>query len=322
LEKEIEKADFWKDRKRAEEDLKKFNYLKKEIKEIEELKLELEILRENPREKEIEDFEKKLRKKELEVFLSGKYDRGDAILTIQAGAGGEDAQDWAAMLLRMYQRYCQRKGFSFEVLDINYGEPGPEGRIGVKSVVLEIKGNFAFGFLKREAGVHRLVRISPFSAKGLRHTSFALVQVLPKIQKEEINIKPEDLRYEFFKASGPGGQYVNKRMTAVRVYHLPTKITVSCQTERSLAQNKEKALEILASRIYQYLEEKKKMELEKIKGRKVSVEFGSQIRSYVFHPYKLVKDLRTKVETKNVEEVLDGNLDQFIEAEIIKNDKV
>jgi peptide chain release factor 2 len=322
LEKEIEKADFWKDRKRAEEDLKKFNYLKKEIKEIEELKLELEILRENPREKEIEDFEKKLRKKELEVFLSGKYDRGDAILTIQAGAGGEDAQDWAAMLLRMYQRYCQRKGFSFEVLDINYGEPGPEGRIGVKSVVLEIKGNFAFGFLKREAGVHRLVRISPFSAKGLRHTSFALVQVLPKIQKEEINIKPEDLRYEFFKASGPGGQYVNKRMTAVRVYHLPTKITVSCQTERSLAQNKEKALEILASRIYQYLEEKKKMELEKIKGRRVSVEFGSQIRSYVFHPYKLVKDLRTKVETKNVEEVLDGNLDQFIEAEIIKNDKV
>jgi peptide chain release factor 2 len=279
-------------------------------------------LKENPNEKEIEAFERKLKKKELEIFLSGKYDRGDAILIIQAGAGGEDAQDWATMLLRMYQRYCQRKGFNFEILDVNYGEPGPEGRIGIKSAVLEIKGNFAFGFLKKESGVHRLVRISPFSAKGLRHTSFALVQVLPKIPKAEINIKPEDLKFEFFKASGPGGQYVNKRMTAVRVYHLPTKITVSCQTERSLAQNKEKALEILASRIYQHLEEKRKMEIEKIKGKKVSVEFGSQIRSYVLHPYKLVKDLRTKVETKNVEEVLDGDLDQFIEAEITKNDKI
>lgn len=280
------------------------------------MELEFEILKENLNEKEIENFEKKLKSKEIETFLLGKYDRGDAILIIQAGAGGEDAQDWAAILLRMYQRYCQRKGFNFEILDIDYGNPGPEGRIGIKSAILEIKGNFAFGLLKKEAGVHRLVRISPFSAKGLRHTSFALVQVLPKIEKSEIKIKPEDIKFEFFKASGPGGQYVNKRMTAVRIRHLPTNIIVSCQTERSLAQNKEKALEILASKLYQHFEEKKKEELEKIKGKKVSVEFGNQIRSYVFHPYKLVKDIRTKIETTNVDEVLDGNLDDFIEAEI------
>lgn len=280
------------------------------------MELEFEILKENLNEKEIENFEKKLKSKEIENFLLGKYDRGDAILIIQAGAGGEDAQDWAAILLRMYQRYCQRKGFNFEILDIDYGIPGPEGRIGIKSAILEIKGNFAFGLLKKEAGVHRLVRISPFSAKGLRHTSFALVQVLPKIEKSEIKIKPEDIKFEFFKASGPGGQYVNKRMTAVRIRHLPTNIIVSCQTERSLAQNKEKALEILASKLYQHFEEKKKEELEKIKGKKVSVEFGNQIRSYVFHPYKLVKDIRTKIETTNVDEVLDGNLDDFIEAEI------
>lgn len=257
-----------------------------------------------------------MKRKELEIFLSGKYDNGDAILILQAGAGGDDAQDWTAILLRMYQRYCQRKGFFFEILDINYGNPGPEGRIGIKSAVIEIKGKFAFGFLKRETGVHRLVRISPFSAKGLRHTSFALVSVLPKIKEPNIEIKPSDLKIETFKASGPGGQYVNKRMTAVRVEHLPTGIGVTCQTERSLAQNREKALEILYSRLYQYFEEKKQKEMEKIKGKKVSVEFGNQIRSYVFHPYKLVKDLRTKVEKKNIEEVLDGNLDDFIEAEI------
>lgn len=305
----MEKLDFWKEK----EKIKEYNLLKKEVKEIEDLKEEIELVE---TEKDFQEVEKEVRKREILTFLSGKYDKGDALLFIQAGAGGEDAQDWAAILLRMYQRYCQRKGFDCEILDIDYGNPGPEGRIGIKSATLEVKGNFAFGFLKKESGVHRLVRISPFSAKGLRHTSFALVEVLPKIQKLEIKIRPEDLKFEFFKASGPGGQYVNKRMTAVRVYHLPTKITVSCQTERSLAQNKEKALEILASKLYQYFEEKRKKELEKIRGKKRAVEFGYQIRSYVFHPYKLVKDLRTKVETKNVEEVLDGNLDEFIEVEI------
>lgn len=280
------------------------------------MKLEFEILKEKPTEKGIEQIERKIKEKELEFFLSGEYDREDAILTIQSGAGGEDAQDWAAILLRMYQRYCQRRNFNFEVLDINYGNPGPEGRIGIKSVTLEIRGKFSYGFLKRESGVHRLVRISPFSAKGLRHTSFALVSVLPKIKKPKIEINPKELEFNFFKSSGPGGQYVNKRMTAVRVKHLPTGIIATCQSERSLGQNKEKALEILYSKLYQYFEEKRKNEVEKIKGKKVEVKFGSQIRSYVLHPYKLVRDLRTGVETSKVEEIFDGNLDQFIEAEI------
>ena len=255
----------------------------------------------------------------MTTFLVGKYDKGDAILEISAGVGGRDSEDWVTLLKRMYERYAQKKGFKVDILYQNLGEPGPEGRIGTKSVTLEIKGKFAFGLLKNEHGVHRLVRISPFSAQGLRHTSFALVSVLPKIPKIEdleIKIRPEDLKIEFFKASGPGGQYVNKRMTAVRITHLPTKITVTCQSERSQAQNKKKALEILYGRLYQFLKEKQEKELEKIKGEKISPSWGNQIRSYILHPYKLVKDLRTQVETTEVDKVLDGELDEFIEAEI------
>lgn len=310
IEKEMERPEFWQEREKAIEISQKFNLLRKEIEEIERLREKIE------KEEDLGKTEKEIEKKELETFLSGKYDSREAIVYLQSGAGGEEAEDWTAMLLRMYQRYCQRKGFAFEILDIDYGFPGPEGRIGVKSAILEIKGSYAFGFLKKESGVHRLVRISPFSAKGLRHTSFALVEVLPKIPVDEIQIKPNDLKIEFFKASGPGGQYVNKRMTAVRITHLPTKISVSCQTQRSLAQNREKAMEILLSKIYQHLEKEKEKEIEEIKGKKVAIEFGNQIRSYVLHPYRLVKDLRTGVETTEVEEVLDGNLDKFIEAEI------
>jgi len=309
MEKEMERPDFWKHK----EKIKEYNLLKKEVQEIEDLKEKIELIE---TEEDLREIEKEIREKEILTFLSGKYDRNDALIFIQAGAGGQDAQDWAAILLRMYQRYCERKGFDCDILDINFGEPGAEGRIGVKSAILEVKGPFAFGFLKRESGVHRLVRISPFSAKGLRHTSFALVSVLPKIPEPEIEIKPQDLKIETFKSSGPGGQYVNKRMTAVRITHLPTNIVVTCQTERSLAQNREKAMEILRTKLYQYLKEKKEKEVEKVKGKKVQIEFGNQIRSYVFHPYKLVKDLRTKVETTQVEDVLDGNLDKFIEAEI------
>jgi len=305
----MERPDFWKDK----EKIKEYNLLKKEVKEIEDLKEKIELIE---TEEDLKEIEKEIREKEILTFLSGKYDKGDALIFIQAGAGGKDSQDWAAILLKMYQRYCERKGFDFEILDINFGEPGPEGRIGIKSAVLEVRGSFAFGFLKEESGVHRLVRISPFSAKGLRHTSFALISVLPKIPEPEIEIKPQDLKIETFKASGPGGQYVNKRMTAVRICHLPTKIVVTCQTERSLAQNREKAMEILRTKLYQYFKEKKEKEIEKVKGKKVQIEFGNQIRSYVFHPYKLVKDLRTKVETTQIDEVLDGNLDEFIEAEI------
>jgi len=252
--------------------------------------------------------------------LSGKYDKNDAVLEISAGAGGNDAQDWATMLLRMYQRYCQKKGFQTKIIHQSFGEGvGPEGRIGTKNVILEIKGKYAYGILKRETGVHRLVRQSPFSAKKLRHTSFALVEVLPIIDKEkEIKIKQEDLRIDFFRASGPGGQYVNRRESAVRIVHLPTKITVSCQSERLQGLNKEKALRILYSKLERLKEEEKKKELNKVRGDFVSASWGNQIRSYVLYPYKLVKDLRTGIEISEVDNVLDGELDEFIESEIKK----
>jgi len=254
------------------------------------------------------------------VYLNGKYDRLPALLSIYAGAGGQDAQDWATILLRMYLKYCQKKGFKTKILHQSFGEPGPEGRIGTKSVTIEIKGDFAFGYLKKESGVHRLVRISPFSAKSLRHTSFALVEVLPQIPQppQEIKIKPEDLKIETFRASGPGGQYVNRRESAVRITHLPTGVQVSCQSERLQGMNKQKALKMLYAKLYDLERKKREKEISKIKGEVVSIEWGNQIRSYVFHPYKLVKDLRTNVETSEIEEVLDGNLDEFIEAEIKK----
>lgn len=278
------------------------------------------LIKEEETETEVAEFEKKLRKAELQTFLSGKYDRGDAILSIFAGAGGQDSQDWATMLQRMYERYCQKKGFKTKVLEQSFGEAGgPEGRIGIKSVTLEIKGLYVFGFLKKEAGVHRLVRISPFSSQSLRHTSFALVEVLPELSKNEeseIKVKPEDLRVDTFRASGPGGQYVNKRESAVRITHLPTGITVSCQVERLQGLNREKAMKILLSKLYQLKEEKAESKLKEIKGEKTSASWGNQIRSYVLHPYKLVKDLRTGVEISDVEEILNGNLDEFIEAEI------
>ena len=293
--------------------------LKEELKDLEELEIGLELLKEGGGEQEIANFEKKLKEKELEVFLPGKYDRGNAILSIYAGAGGQDAQDWATMLLRMYERYCQRRGFTTKILQQSFGEAGgPEGRIGTKSVTLEIKGYLAYGFLKKENGVHRLVRISPFSSKHLRHTSFALVEVLPeiKITETEIKIRPEDLKIEFYRASGPGGQYVNKRETSVRITHLPTKIQVSCQSERLQGDNRKRAMELLLSKLYQFYRESRETELKEIKGEKISASWGNQIRSYVLHPYKLVKDLRTNIESSDTEGILDGNLQQFVESEI------
>ena len=318
LEKEVQKPDFWQKEKtiKISQELKR---LREDIKEFAELEKEFEILKEIGDEKEIEEFEKRLKEKEFWVFLSGKYDKNNAILSIFAGAGGQDAQDWVTLLLRMYERYCQKKGLKTQILNQSFGEGGgPEGRIGIKSVALEVKGNFAYGFLRKESGVHRLVRISPFSPKALRHTSFALVEVIPQIPIKEVDLKirPEDLQTDFYRASGPGGQYVNKRMTAVRITHLPTGIQTSCQSERSQAQNREKAAEMLFSKIYQVLEEKKKKEISEIRGEKISASWGNQIRSYVLHPYKLVKDLRTGVETANPEQTLDGDLDKFIEAEI------
>jgi peptide chain release factor 2 len=214
----------------------------------------------------------------------------------------------------MYQRYSVRKGFSTKIIHQAFGEAGgPEGRIGTKSVTLEVKGLYAYGFLKKETGVHRLVRISPFSAQKLRHTSFALVEVLPEIEKvKDIKIKPEELKIETFRSSGPGGQYVNKRESAVRISHLPTGISVSSQSERLQGQNREKAMKILYAKILQLKEKEQKKEIKEIKGERKSASWGNQIRSYVLHPYKLVKDLRTNLETSDVERVLDGDLDEFI----------
>jgi len=223
----------------------------------------------------------------------------------------------------MYERYCATKGFKFAVLHQSFGDAGgPEGRIGIKSATVEIKGNYAYGILKKETGVHRLVRISPFSAQKLRHTSFALINILPEIAEKdvEIEIKPDDLKVDTFKSSGPGGQYVNKTESAVRITHIPTGIVVASQTERLQGKNKDSAMKILYAKLYQLKEESHKKELKEIKGDLISASWGNQIRSYVLHPYKMVKDLRTEVETSNADAVLDGDLEKFIEAEIKAND--
>jgi peptide chain release factor 2 len=249
---------------------------------------------------------------ETQMFLGGPYDKGPAIISIYGGAGGEDAEDWASILFRMYQRYTEEKGWKTVELHRHVNEHG-----GIKNATFQVQGKYAYGYLKGEQGVHRLVRISPFSAKDLRHTSFAYVEVLPEIKDDvTVELKPEDLEIDFTRSSGPGGQNVNKRETAVRITHTPTGIAVMVQTERSQAQNKEQAMSILRAKLFQIYQKTKKEELDKLKGGKISIEWGNQIRSYVFHPYKLVKDHRTGVETSQVDKVLDGELDEFINAEL------
>jgi len=254
---------------------------------------------------------------ETEKRFSGKYDRGNAVLSLFAGAGGKDAEDWAAMLRRMYERWAERKGFRVRTLHEHFGElEGPSGW-GIKNLSLAVEGPYAYGNLKYENGVHRLVRISPFDASKRRHTSFALVEVMPKlVAPEDVAIKPEDIRVDFFRSSGPGGQNVNKRETAVRMTHIPTNIQVAVQVERTQERNREIALELLRARIYRRRVEEQDREAARIKGETVSIEWGSQIRSYVLHPYQLVKDHRTGCETAKVEAVLDGDLDAFLEAEL------
>jgi peptide chain release factor 2 len=338
FEEKAQEKDFWRDQKKAAEVNQEISRLKEDIEIFEEIENEIEELEELVKISEGDDslteeiiqkqeeLEKKLEKEKVKIFLAGKYDRSNAILEIFAGAGGVDAQDWATMLLRMFQRYCLSKGFQVKIIHQSFGEAGgPEGRIGTKSATLEIKGKYAYGFLKKEAGVHRLVRQSPFSAKKLRHTSFALVEVLPEIkagQGEEIKIKPEDLKIDVFRASGPGGQYVNRRESAVRITHLPTGITVSSQSERLQGLNKEKAMEVLWAKLYRLKEQERRAELKKIKGESVPASWGNQIRSYVLYPYKLIKDLRTGVETSDVEKVLDGGLEEFISAEVMLKQRV
>lgn len=323
----MQATDFWKDQKHAtgvsqtvaqlKEDIKTVELIKKELTDLKELTV---ISEENEElEKSYSILKDKVEKIELKVFLSGAYDKNNALIEIFSGAGGQDAQDWATMLLRMYERYAAQKGFGAKLLHQSFGDPGgPEGRIGTKSVTLEIKGNYAYGFLKGEQGVHRLVRISPFNSQQSRETSFVLINVLPEINEDEseIEIKPSDLTLETFKSSGPGGQYVNKTESAIRITHIPTGIVVSCQTERMQGKNREHAMKILYSKLYQLRQEEHAGKLKEIKGDLVSASWGNQIRSYVLHPYQMVKDLRTQVETSKTQEVLDGDLDQFIEAEI------
>ncbi len=331
LEKYLSETSNWEDKKELIASNQKFSILKEEIEQWQKLEQEFNDLEEladatdgdTKFQEEIEksklEFWQKLEEKEIEIFLSGTYDKNNAILTIKAGAGGKDAQDWANILFRMYQRYCERQGFKSKILSQSFSDMGPEGRVGIKEAVLEVKGNMAYGFLKGENGVHRLVRISPFSAKDLRHTSFALIEVLPQLRKtaeQELNIREEDLRVDTYRASGPGGQYVNKRESAIRITHLPTSITVNCQAERTQGLNRSKAMEMLNAKLIQMKEKQDKQRIEKVKGKTASPEWGNQIRSYVFYPYKMVKDHRTKVETSQLEEVLDGDLDQFIKAEI------
>ncbi len=261
-------------------------------------------------EREIGILEEEIHRHQFEVWMSGPYDRNDAILAIHAGAGGTDAQDWAEILLRMYLRWVERRGWEAELLDKVDGEEA-----GIKSAMVLVKGPYAYGYLKAEKGVHRLVRISPFDAARRRHTSFALVEVWPDIgESPEIVIRPEELVIETFRASTAGGQHMQKNETAVRIRHIPTGIVVSCQNERSQAQNKETALKILKARLAELEERKRQAEIAALKGKHVSAEWGNQIRSYVLHPYQLVKDHRTDYETSQVERVLDGELDEFIEA--------
>ncbi len=325
LENQTQSEDFWqKDTSLTTKILVKVKDLKKKIEKFENSKTEIENLieltelanMENDENvardiiKSTEKLEQEIEQIQLETLLSGKYDKNNAILTLHPGAGGTESQDWAEMLYRMYTRWATKKGYEVKELDYLEGDEA-----GIKSVTFEIIGENAYGYMKGEMGVHRLVRISPFDAGGRRHTSFASLEVLPEITEDiEIEINPDDLRIDTYRASGAGGQHINKTSSAVRITHIPTNIVVACQSERSQIQNRETAIKMLKSKLYDLKEKEQKETINDLKGVQKDITWGSQIRSYIFCPYTLVKDHRTNFEIGNVQTVMDGNLDGFIES--------
>jgi len=276
----------------------------KELVELGDPSLEEELTQ------EIKTIQQEIEKREFDAMLSGEYDRGDALLAIHAGAGGNDAQDWAEMVQRMYLRWAEKRGFETETLDLTPGEEA-----GIKSTTISISGLYAYGYLRSEKGVHRLVRISPFDSSNRRHTSFVLVEILPQVEDDDsIKINPNDLRVDTFRSAGAGGQSVQKNDTAVRITHIPTGIVASCQNERSQTQNREMAMKVLKGRLLALKQQERKEKIEELRGEYQKAEWGSQIRSYILHPYHMVKDHRTEFEVGNTEAVLDGDLDPFIES--------
>ncbi len=314
---------FWDDKKQSETIINELNALKETINNLEtleeEIKTNLEMcdLLDSELETElvnqIQKIETQLNELEIETLFKGPYDSGNAIVEIHSGAGGTEACDWAMMLFRMYTRWCDKKHFSYETI---YEQPGEEA--GIKSISFLVKGMHAFGYLKNERGVHRLVRLSPFDSNARRHTSFASLEVTPLLEQKniDIEIKDTDIRIDVYRSSGNGGQGVNTTDSAVRITHFPSKIVVTCQNERSQIQNKEKAMQILKNKLFQLEQEKREQELKNLKGEQMDINFGSQIRSYVMHPYSMVKDHRTNVETSNVSKVLDGDLDLFMKENL------
>lgn len=266
-------------------------------------------------EQETKSIENEVAKREFEAKLSGKYDRGNAILAIHAGAGGTDSQDWTEMLERMYLRWAENRVYQTDILDLTPGEEA-----GIKSVTISVNGRYAYGYLRSEKGVHRLVRLSPFDSAHRRHTSFAQVEILPQVEEDaQVNINPDDLRIDVFRSSSAGGQNVQKNATAIRITHLPSGIVVSCQNERSQLQNRQNAMRVLRSRLLEKKQQEQEEKIAKLRGEYQKAEWGSQIRSYVLHPYQMVKDHRTGLETGNIQAVLDGDLDEFIEAYLRSN---
>lgn len=329
LEQSMNDPEFWNDLERSQKVNREIKALKNKVERYKKLwsKIEdIEVLIQLALEEQdysvtdevissLRQLDKEVNAFNMETLLRGPYDRNNAIVSLHAGAGGTEAMDWVAMLFRMYTRWCEDKGYEVKVLDMLPGEEA-----GIKSVTFHVIGPNAYGYLRCERGVHRLVRISPFDASGRRHTSFASVDVMPELEDDtEIEIRPEDLRIDTYRASGAGGQHVNKTESAVRITHIPTGIVVQCQNERSQIQNRETAMKMLKARLLELKEREQEEKLRQLKGEVKKIEWGSQIRSYVFHPYNLVKDHRTGAETGNIQAVMDGEIDQFINAYLLAN---